>query len=67
MIFAKNPMERREMASDGQEDAKANPLDIGVNPNKTNDLPEKEEPGIDLLKWYLKIIIESEEDPRLKE
>ena len=54
------------MASDDQEEGKAIPMDIGTNPNKTKELTEKEGPSIDMLQWYLKMIIDSEEDTKLK-
>jgi hypothetical protein len=30
------------------------------------ELTKKEEPSIDMLQWYLKMIIDSEEDPKPK-
>jgi len=53
-----------DMASDEKEKGKANPLDTGPNLNKIKELPEKEEPTIDVLQWYLRMIIDSEEDPK---
>jgi len=55
-----------DMASDEEEKGKANPVDTGTNPNAIRELLEKEEPSIDVLQWYLKMIIESEEDPKIK-
>jgi hypothetical protein len=54
------------MASDEEEKEKGDPVDTGTNPNAIRELLEKEEPSIDVLQWYLKMIIESEEDPKLK-
>jgi hypothetical protein len=54
------------MASDDQEKKKADPVDTGTNPNKIKELTEKQEPTIDVLQWYLKMIIDSEEDPKPK-
>ena len=54
------------MASDEEERGKADPVDTGTNPNKIKELMEKEEPSIDVLQWYLKMIIDSEEDPKPK-
>jgi hypothetical protein len=58
--------EHRDMASDDEKKEKANPVDTETNPNKIKELMEKEEPSIDVLQWYLKMIIESEEDPKIK-
>jgi hypothetical protein len=55
-----------DMASDEEEKEKGDPVDTGTNPNAIRELLEKEEPSIDVLQWYLKMIIESEEDPKLK-
>jgi hypothetical protein len=55
-----------DMASDDEEKGKANPMDTKTNPNKVKELTEKEEPSIDVLQWYLKMIIDSEEDPKIK-
>jgi hypothetical protein len=54
------------MASDEEEKGKADPVDIGTNPNEIKELMKKEEPSIDVLRWYLKMIIDSEEDPKPK-
>jgi len=54
------------MASDEEERGKADPVDTGTYPNKIKELMEKEEPSIDVLQWYLKMIIDSEEDPKPK-
>ena len=54
------------MASDKEEKGKADPVNTGENPNRTKELTEKEEPNIDVLQWYLKMIIDSEEDPKTK-
>ena len=54
------------MASDDEEKGKANPVDTGTNLNEIKKLMEKDEPRIDVLQWYLKMIIDSEEDPKTK-
>jgi hypothetical protein len=54
------------MASDAEEKGKADPVDTGPSQNKIRELMEKEEPSIDVLQWYLKMIIDSEEDPKSK-
>lgn len=54
------------MASDDEEIEKANPVDPRTNPHEIKEMMEKEEPSIDVLQWYLKMIIESEEDPKMK-
>ena len=54
------------MASDDEEKGKANPVDTRTNPRAIKELTDKEEPSIDVLQWYLKMIIESEEDPKTK-
>ena len=54
------------MASDDEEKGKANPVDTGTNLNEIKKLMEKDEPRIDVLQWYLKMIIDSEEDPKIK-
>jgi hypothetical protein len=54
------------MASDDEEKGKANPVDTGTHPHEIKELTEKEEPSIDVLQWYLKMIIDSEEDPKIK-
>jgi hypothetical protein len=48
------------------EKGKANLVDTWTNPNETKELTEKEEPSVDVLQWYLKMIIDSEEDPKTK-
>jgi hypothetical protein len=55
-----------DMASDPEEKGKADPLDPATNLNEIKKLQEKEEPSIDMLQWYLKMIIDSEEDPKPK-
>jgi hypothetical protein len=55
-----------DMASDEEERRKADLVDTGTNPNKIRELMEKEEPSIDVLEWYLRMIIDSEEDPKPK-
>jgi len=54
------------MVSDDEETGKVNPVEPGTNPNKMKELTEKEEPSIDVLQWYLKMIIDGEEDPTIK-
>jgi hypothetical protein len=54
------------MASDEREKGKVNPVDTGTNLNKTKELKEEEEPSVDVLQWYLKMIIDSEDDPKPK-
>jgi hypothetical protein len=54
------------MASDEEEKGKADPVDTGTNPNGIKELTKKEEPSIDVLRWYLKMIIDNEEDPKTK-
>ena len=54
------------MASDKGEKGKAAPVDTGTNPNGMKELTKKEEPSIDMLRWYLKMIIDSEEDSKPK-
>jgi hypothetical protein len=54
------------MASDDEKKGKTAPVDTGTNPNEIKQLMEKEEPSIDVLRWYLKMIIDSEEDPKPK-
>jgi hypothetical protein len=54
------------MASDDEEKGKADAMDTGTNPNEIKELTKKEEPSIDVLQWYLKMIIDSEEDPKPK-
>jgi hypothetical protein len=43
--------EQREVVPDGTRD----------HSNGKKESPEKEEPSVDLLQWYLKMIIESDE------
>jgi hypothetical protein len=45
---------------------KINPVDTGTNPNEKKEMTEKEEPSLDVLQWYLKMILDSEEDPKTK-
>jgi hypothetical protein len=54
------------MFSDSEEKGKITPMDTGTDRNETKELTEKEEPSIDVLQWYLKMIIDSEEDPKNK-
>ncbi len=54
------------MASDEKEKRKADPVDTGTNPNGIKELMKKEEPTIDMLRWYLKMILDSEEGPKPK-
>jgi hypothetical protein len=54
------------MASDEQEKEKTHPVDTDANPSKMKELIQKEEPSIDMLQWYLKMIIDSEEDAKPK-
>jgi len=54
------------MASDEEEKENGNPVGTETNPNAIRKLLEKEEPSIDVLQWYLKMIIETEEDPKPK-
>lgn len=54
------------MASDDQQKRNADQVDAGTNPNEIMELLHKEGPSIDVLQWYLKMIIDSEEDPKLK-
>jgi hypothetical protein len=60
------PWEYRDMDSDEEEKGKADPVDTGTNANKIKELLKKEEPSIDMLQWYLKMILDSEEDPKPK-
>jgi hypothetical protein len=55
-----------KMASDGQENGKTDSVDTGTDLTEINKLMEKEEPSIDMLQWYLRMIIDSEEDPKPK-
>ncbi len=55
-----------DMASDEKEKRKADPVDTGTNPNGIKELMKKEEPTIDMLRWYLKMILDSEEGPKPK-
>lgn len=54
------------MASDEEEKGKADPLDTDTNLKEIKKLLEKEEPRLDMLQWYLKMILESEEGPKPK-
>ena len=54
------------MVSDDEEKEKVNPVEPGTNTNNMRELMENEEPSIDVLQWYLKMIIDSEEDPPIK-
>ena len=54
------------MASDEEEKENAEPVDAGTNLNEIKKLLQKEEPSIDMLQWYLKMILDSEEDPKTK-
>ena len=54
------------MDSNDEEKGKADLMDAGANPNRILELTQKEEPSIDVLQWYLKMIIESEDDPKIK-
>jgi len=54
------------MVSDDREKGKVNPVDAATNPHKTKELTEEEEPSVDVLQWYLKMILDSEEDPKTK-
>ncbi len=55
-----------DMVSDDKEKRKADLVDTGTNPNKTKELKEEEEPSVDVLQWYLKMILDSEDDPKTK-
>ena len=54
------------MASDDDKKGKTATVDSGTYPTEIKKLIEKEEPSIDVLQWYLKMIIDSEEDPKPK-
>jgi hypothetical protein len=54
------------MASGEQEKGKTNPVDTGTNLNKTKELKEEEEPSVDVLQWYLKMILDNEDPPKTK-
>jgi hypothetical protein len=55
-----------DMDSDEEEKGKADPPDTGPNLNKLKELMKKEEPSINILQWYLKMILNGEEDPKTK-
>jgi hypothetical protein len=66
-IFAlKSHGSTEDMVSDDEEKLKGNPVDSRTNPNEIKELTKKEEPSIDVLQWYLKMILDSEEDPKPK-
>jgi hypothetical protein len=66
-ILALNPhWSTWDMASDGKEKEKGEPVNTGTNMNEIKKLLEKEEPRLDMLQWYLKMILENEEDPKPK-
>jgi hypothetical protein len=66
-IFAENsPGHRGDMASDEQKNGKTEHPDSRPNSHEIKELTENEEPSIDVLQWYLKMIIDSEEDPKPK-
>ena len=44
-----------------EEDGKGTSDSPRDRPNEKKGPPEKEEPSVDLLQWYLKMIIESDE------
>jgi hypothetical protein len=54
------------LVSDDKEKANANPVDTGTNPNKRKELKDTEEPSVDVLQWYLKMILDNEDDPKPK-
>jgi hypothetical protein len=58
--------EYRGMAEDEEEKGKTDPVDTGPNLNKLKKLMEKEEPSINILQWYLKMILNGEDDPKPK-
>lgn len=45
---------------DEEEKRKAHPINSGDLPNGKKEIQAEDESGIDLLQWYLKMIIESE-------
>ncbi len=55
------------MTLDQEEEKKrVHPVNSRDGPSEVKESMEKEEPSIDLLQWYLKMIIDSEEGPKIK-
>jgi len=51
------------MTLDEEENRKAHPVNSEDRPNGKKEIQEEDESSIDLLQWYLKMIIESEQEP----
>jgi len=49
-----------------EERRQVHPVNSRDRPSEIKELMEAEEPSIDLLQWYLKMIIDSDEDPKIK-
>jgi hypothetical protein len=54
------------LVSDKGEKGKGNSADTGTNLNEKKEMTEEEEPSLDVLQWYLKMILDNEDNPKPK-